>query len=74
VARRVAIAGAVILAGYLIWRSPNQLLPRIFAAASVLLLYVVLRRIVSRVLLEYLPRRSREEGAGSREQGVGHRD
>jgi hypothetical protein len=68
VAQRVGIVGAVLLAAYLIWRSPNQLTPRIFAAASVVLVYVVLRRIVSRVVLDLMPgkqaRRERGEGSG----------
>jgi hypothetical protein len=53
VAQRVAIGGAAVLAAYLIWASPNELLPRIFAAASVLLAYVILRRLVARAVLDF---------------------
>jgi len=55
-AQRVAIGGSLVLAAWLVWRTPNEFLPRLFGAASVLLLYVILRRIVSRVILEYLPK------------------
>jgi predicted PurR-regulated permease PerM len=62
IARRVAIAGAVLLAAWLIWRTPNQLVPRIFAAASVLLLYVVLRRLVSRLAMDLMPKKPVSKG------------
>jgi hypothetical protein len=55
IAQRVAIGGALLLAAWLIWRTPDAFLPRLFGAASVLLLYVILRRIVGRVVVEYLP-------------------
>jgi hypothetical protein len=61
-AQRVGIAGAGLLAAWLIWRTPNQLLPRIFAAASVLLLYVVLRRLVSRVAMDLMPKKPVSKG------------
>jgi hypothetical protein len=63
VAQRVAIGGAAVLAAYLIWASPNELLPRIFAAASVLLAYVILRRLVARVVLDFFtPDMARADG------------
>jgi hypothetical protein len=61
-ARRIAIAGAGLLAAYLIWDSPNELLPRVFAAVSVLLAYVVLRRLVARAVLDfYTPEKIRTD-------------
>ena len=63
IARRIAIGGALLLAAWLVWRTPNAFLPRLFGAASVLLLYVILRRIVGPMALEYLPKeREREKG------------
>ncbi len=56
IAQRVALGGALLLAAWLIWRTPDAFLPRLFGAASVLLLYVILRRIVGRVVVEYLPK------------------
>lgn len=58
IAQRIAIGGALLLAAWLIWRTPNAFLARLFGAASVLLLYVILRRIVARMVLEYLPRKT----------------
>lgn len=58
-AKRVAIAGAALMGGWHLWRTPPDLTQRIFAAASVLLVYLVVRRLVSRLLLEYLPKELR---------------
>ncbi|MGE0555304.1 MAG: hypothetical protein AB7R55_17880 [Gemmatimonadales bacterium] len=57
VGSRIGILGAAILAAYLIWQTPNELMPRIFAAASVLLLYVIIRVFVSKLRYEFAPRR-----------------
>jgi len=62
VGSRIGILGAAILAAYLIWQTPNELLPRIFAAASVLLLYVIIRIFVSKLRYEFAPRRPKEGG------------
>ncbi len=69
VARRVGIAGAAVLAGWLIWRTPNEFVPRLFAAASVLLLYVVLRRVAARVALELMGNRAVGGSGGVRSGG-----
>lgn len=69
VARRVGIAGAAVLAGWLIWRTPNEFVPRLFAAASVLLLYVVLRRVAARVALELMGSRAVGGSGGVRSGG-----
>ncbi len=59
VGQRYGIAAAVILAIWLIWQTPPALTQRIFAAASVLLVYLIVRRFVSRILEEYLPKELR---------------
>jgi hypothetical protein len=58
-AQRIAIIPAVVIAAWLIWRAPADLLQRIFAAASVLLVYLITRRIVSRTLQEFMPKELR---------------
>ncbi len=56
-AQRLAIVAALVLAAYLlIWRTPIHFAQRLFAAASVLLVYLVIRRIVSRLLQEFMPK------------------
>jgi len=56
IGQRYAIVAALVMAAYLIWQTPPALTQRIFAAASVLLVYLIVRRIVSRLLQEYLPK------------------
>ena len=58
-AKRIAAVAALAMAGYLFWTTPAQLKQRLFAAASVLLVYHIVRRVVSRVALEYLPKEPR---------------
>ncbi|MBX3147661.1 MAG: hypothetical protein KF785_12925 [Gemmatimonadales bacterium] len=56
-AQRWAILAAAALAAWLLfWRTPVHSAQRIFAAASVLLVYLVIRRLVSRVLQELMPK------------------
>jgi hypothetical protein len=66
--KRIAIVGAVAMAAWHLWRTPPDFTQRIFAAASVLLVYVIARRLVSLLMMEYLPRerlsRSVEAGNG----------
>jgi len=61
---RLGILGAGALAAYLIWTTPNELAPRIFAAASVLLVYVIIRRFVSKLRYEFAPRRRKDAAEG----------
>jgi hypothetical protein len=58
-AQRIAIVAALLMAGYLLWRTPADLGQRIFAGASVLLVYLIIRRVVSRMLQEYMPKELR---------------
>ena len=57
--QRYGIVAAALLAVWLLWTTPPSLTQRIFAAASVLLVYVIVRRFVSRMLEEYLPKELR---------------
>lgn len=58
-AQRIAIVAALVMAGWLMWRTPPDLKQRAFAAASVLLLYLIVRRVVSRLLQEFMPKELR---------------
>ena len=55
-AQRWAIVAALGLAAWLLWNTPVTFTQRLFAAASVLLVYVVVRRLVSRLLQEFMPK------------------
>jgi hypothetical protein len=44
------------MAGWLIWRTPAAITQRVFAAAAVLLVYLIIRRVVSRLIQEFSPK------------------
>ncbi|MBM4188449.1 MAG: cytochrome d ubiquinol oxidase subunit II [Gemmatimonadetes bacterium] len=67
VAKRVGIVAAALMAAWHLWRTPPNLTQRVFAAASVLLVYFVARRLVSRLLIEYLPKELRNRSVESRQ-------
>jgi len=50
------VAAVALAAWFLFWRTPVHSAQRFFAAASVLLVYLVIRRLVSRVLQELMPK------------------
>ncbi|MGE0441911.1 MAG: hypothetical protein AB7L66_04715 [Gemmatimonadales bacterium] len=54
--RRWALGAAVVLAGWLFWATPPTPMSRFFGAASVLLIYVIVLRFVSRLLIEFMPK------------------
>ncbi len=56
VAQRYAVIAALILAAWLLWKTPPTFTQRIFGAASVLLVYLIIRRAVSLIIQEYLPK------------------
>src|SRR5262245_56176641 len=56
VARRAALVGAALIGLLLLRQNLADFKTRLFAAASVLLTYVILRRLVSRGMLEHLLR------------------
>jgi hypothetical protein len=57
--QRYGIVAALLLAAWLLWRTPPDMPQRIFGAASVFLVYFIVRRTVSRVMQEYLPKEVR---------------
>ena len=68
-AKRAAAVGAGLMAAWHLWKTPADLTQRLFAAASVLLVYFVAIRFVSRLMMEYLPKelRNRSVEQGSHE-------
>jgi hypothetical protein len=59
VARRAGLIGAGALGAALLLQGLVDFKARLFAGASVLLVYVIIRRLVSRGVLEYLVRQDR---------------
>jgi hypothetical protein len=59
IAARVALIGAALMGAGLWLQGLVDFKARLFAGASVLLTYVILRRLVSRGVLEYLLRQDR---------------
>jgi hypothetical protein len=59
-ARRAGLAGAALIGAILWWQGLADFKTRLFAGASVVLVYVILHRLVSRAVLEYLLRRDRQ--------------
>lgn len=58
-AKRVAAGAAIVMAAYLFLTIPPLLSQRVFAAVSVVLVYFIVRRVVSRLAFEYLPKEPR---------------
>ncbi|MEO8452722.1 MAG: hypothetical protein ABI647_23215 [Gemmatimonadota bacterium] len=54
----------MVMAVWLLIRVPPRLGPRAYAAATIVLAYAVVRKIVSRLAMELLPRERPVEGAG----------
>lgn len=55
-ARRYAVVPALILGVWLLWYTPPRMTERIFGAVSTLLVYLIVRRIISRLMQEYMPK------------------
>ena len=56
IARKASAVAALIMAVWLLIRVPPQLTPRVYAAVTVIVVYVVVRKIVWQVAMEFLPR------------------
>jgi hypothetical protein len=55
-ARRISLAATVLMAGYVAIRVPAAPMARLYGAIAVLATYIIVRRIVTRVAMEYLPK------------------
>ena len=58
--RRAGLVGAALIGASLWYQGLADFKARLFAGASVVLVYVILHRLVSRAMLEYLLRRDRQ--------------
>jgi hypothetical protein len=55
-ARRISLAATVLMAAYVAVRVPAAPMARLYGAIAVLATYIIVRRIVTLVAMEYLPR------------------
>ncbi len=53
-ARRISLAATVLMAAYVALRVPADPMARIYSAVAVLATYIIVRRIATRVAMEYL--------------------
>jgi len=53
-AGRISLATTVLMAAYVVLRVPADPMARLYAAIAVLATYIITRRIVTRVAMEYL--------------------
>jgi hypothetical protein len=54
--RRISLAAAVLMAAYLAFGVPADAMPRLYSAILVLAIYIIVRRIATKVAMEYLPK------------------
>jgi hypothetical protein len=52
----VAMAATALMALYVALRLPPEPMPRLYAAIAVVVTYIVVRRIVTRLAMEFLPK------------------
>ena len=52
--RRISLAAAVLMAAYVAVRMPADAMARLYAGIAVLATYIIVRRIATRVAMEYL--------------------
>ena len=52
--RRISLAATVLMAAYVAFRMPADAMARLYAAIAVLATYIIVRRIATRVAMEYL--------------------
>jgi hypothetical protein len=53
-ARRISLAATVLMAAYVALRMPAEPIARVYAAIAVLATYILVRRIATKVAMEYL--------------------
>ena len=51
---RISLAATVLMAAYVALRLPGDPMARLYGAVAVLATYIIVRRIASRVAMEYL--------------------
>ena len=52
--RRISLAATVLMAAYVALRIPADPMARLYAAIAALATYIIVRRIATRVAMEYL--------------------
>jgi hypothetical protein len=55
-ARRISLAATVLMAAYVAIRVSAAPMARLYGAIAILATYIIVRRIVTRVAMEYLPK------------------
>lgn len=55
-ASRISLPATLLVGLYVIFRMPAYPLARIYGAIAVLVTYIVVRKVVQRVAIEFLPR------------------
>ena len=55
-ASRISLAATALTGAYVYWRVPNQPLARTYGVIAILATYIIVRRIVQRLGMEFLPR------------------
>lgn len=53
---RIALAATALMAAYVAWRLPVDPTARFYGAIAVVATYIIVRRIASRIAMEFLPR------------------
>jgi len=54
-ANRVALVATALMAAYVAWRLPRDPTSRLYGGVAVLATYIIVRRIASRIAMEFLP-------------------
>ena len=55
-AHRISLAATALMAAYVAFRLPGDPTSRLYGAVAVLATYIIVRRVASRVAMEFLPR------------------
>ena len=55
-ANRISLAATALMAAYVAFRLPGEATSRLYGAVAVLATYIIVRRLASRVAMEFLPR------------------
>jgi hypothetical protein len=53
---RIALGATLLMATYVGWRLPVDATARFYGAVAVVATYIIVRRIASRIAMEFLPR------------------